>query len=145
MIRLEKLDFMLTNLVHERIQRKRVTKTYFKALGKVSAYNTIVKSLPCERIIDYLIIGMTKARSQEIIQMVAYQDRFANEVKTITQAQLLTAMQKINTISTIDQAFNLQEELAKSGETPIPSMSSQENITGGDTQEEYARFQDELS
>ena len=62
MIRLEKLDYMLTNLVHEKIERKRVTKTYFKALGKVSAYNTIVKSLPCERIIDYLMIGMTKAR-----------------------------------------------------------------------------------
>ena len=43
-----------------------------------------MKSLPCERIIDYLMIGMTKARSQEIIAMVAYQDRFANEVKTIT-------------------------------------------------------------
>ena len=102
MLRLEKLDYMLTNLICDKIQRKRVTKTYFKAYGKVSAYNIIVKSLPCERIIDYLMIGMAKMRVQEIIAMVAYQDRYAHETKTINQAQLLTAMFKMNTISTID-------------------------------------------
>lgn len=64
MVRLEKLDFKLTSMVHEKIQCKRVTKSYFKALGKFSAYNTIVKCLPSERIIDYLMIGMAKARSQ---------------------------------------------------------------------------------
>lgn len=55
-----------------------MSKAHYKGLGKISAYKTIVKSFPFERIIDYLMIGMTKSRSQEILTMVAFQDRYEN-------------------------------------------------------------------
>ena len=86
MVRLEKIDFALTQMASTKIQRKRTNKQYYKAIGKLSAYSTIIKSLPCERIIDYLIISMTKARCQEIIAMVAYQDRHAAGAKTVSEA-----------------------------------------------------------
>ena len=107
MARLEKLDFALTNLVFEKVMGKRVRKSYYSTLGKVSAYQTIVNSLPKERILDYLVMGLAKTRTQEIISMVAHQDKHSSVIKSISQAQLLTSLQKMTTVSTLDKAFNL--------------------------------------
>lgn len=63
-----------------------MTKAYFTTLGKISAHRVIVKCLPFERIIDYLIIGSTKVRVQEIITLTAYQDRYQANECTISQA-----------------------------------------------------------
>ena len=92
------------------MQKKRIAKAHYKSLGKVSAYRTIVKSLPCERIIDYLILGLTKARTQDIVQLVAFQDRHSETVPTVTEARMLTAMQMIKSVSTLDKMFNLDDQ-----------------------------------
>lgn len=62
MARLERIDFEITSMIHDKIQKKRTAKIYYKAVGKHSTYKMIVKSLPCERIYDYLIMEMTKVR-----------------------------------------------------------------------------------
>ena len=48
--------------MHTKIMEKRTAKSYFKSVGKHSTYKTVAKSLPCERIFDFLIMEMAKMR-----------------------------------------------------------------------------------
>ena len=50
--RLEKIDVDLITSLHTQINRKRSTKLYFKATGKISVYRCITKGLQPERIVD---------------------------------------------------------------------------------------------
>ena len=128
--RLEKLDFELTSMTNEKIQKKRTTKSYYQGLGKLSTYRTIVKSLPCERTIDFLIMALAKMRVQDVICLVAHQDRYTHQVKTIKQPQILTALQKMIVVEQLDKTFNLGRYTAESKQ---------------DARKDHSRFQDELN
>ena len=63
MKRLESLDFELTSMIHSKIQKKRTAKSYYRSVGKHCTYKVIAKSLPCERIYDFLIMEQAKMRT----------------------------------------------------------------------------------
>ena len=62
---------MVCNL-HEEIEKKRSSRLYFKAQGKISAYRCIVKGFPCERVVDYIGIILCKMRIQQILGLIAH-------------------------------------------------------------------------
>ena len=47
----------------DQIAKKRSSKLYFKANGRISTYKCIAKGLEYERIIDYLALNECKART----------------------------------------------------------------------------------
>jgi hypothetical protein len=55
----------------DQIAKKRSSKLYFKANGRISTYKCIAKGLEYERIIDYLALNECKARTQNVVCLVA--------------------------------------------------------------------------
>ena len=72
---------------------------------------------------------MAKIRTQEIIALVAFQDRYAHEVKTISEPQLLSSVHKMKSVETLDKAFNI--------EFGSVEIREEDQI--------FAKFQDELN
>jgi hypothetical protein len=59
----------------DQIEKKRSSKLYYKASGKMATYKCISKCFDVERVIDYLALGECKMRIQTVVAMIATQER----------------------------------------------------------------------
>ena len=89
--RLEAIDVAMVGNLHEEIGKKRSSKLYFKAQGKISAYRCIVKGFPCERVVDYMGIIICKLRIQQILGLIAYQDEFDSQFRFVPDGKLYSS------------------------------------------------------
>ena len=96
---------MVSNL-HEDLAKKRSSKLYFKAQGKISAYRCIVKGFPCERVVDYMGIIICKLRIQEILGLIANQDEFDSAFRFVPDNKLYSNTFQMSQILELDSHLN---------------------------------------
>ena len=96
---------MVGNL-HEEIGKKRSSKLYFKAQGKISAYRCIVKGFPCERVVDYMGIIICKLRIEQILGLIAYQDEFDSQYRFVPDGKLYSSTFQMSEILELDSHIN---------------------------------------
>ena len=100
--RLETIDVQLVGNLHESINKKRSASLFYKSQGQISTYRCLSKGLPSERVIDYFGIVTCKMRVQEIISLIANQDKFDANVKSVNNHEVASATIKMSKVLELD-------------------------------------------
>ena len=113
--RLEGIDVSLVKTIEEHIVKKRSSKLYFMALGKMAVYKCISKGLEPIYLTNYLAMALAKLRVLELFELVSNEQAFpksssndSTDQSNSTFAELNGNFFKMLKQVEIDRYFNLE-------------------------------------